>query len=231
MGVDRETAAATVLYVGLAWPHYIRTLDENHIPAMLALQETSGDGQVLDRTAGSLKAHFAAGHTAIGVFHRGKLVGQSLIRTETVPATGVPQQGGLRREFMKQSLIGGVIVAREARGQGLGEAMIGLWLGMAQKDGADIAHARVRTGNQKSWEIFLRKGLSITGAGPSPDHPHERVYFMHKPLKDAFDLHHGETHAAGDRGDIGPWLDRGYIATGWNPHKRTFAMARAAGPQ
>lgn len=228
-GIDRETARTKVLKVGPAtWPHFIRTLDESHIPAILALQAEAGDGQVIDRTAQSLTAHFNAGHTAIGVFHGGQLVGQSLIRTEDIPAAPLPVKGDLKQQFIKQSLIGGVVVSKAARGQGLGATMINLWLSMAEKAGADVAHARVRVGNQKSWEIFMQSGLSITSSGPSPDHPHEKVYFMHKPLTHSFELSARKRHASNDAGDISPWLDRGYVATGWNPRKKTFAMNRAA---
>ncbi|MBU0859777.1 MAG: hypothetical protein KJ667_07550, partial [Alphaproteobacteria bacterium] len=81
MGVTDAATRDKVLGIGLSWPYYVRLLDETHIPAMLALQEAGGDGQILDRDAQTLTAHFNAGQTAMGVFHQGELVAQSLITT------------------------------------------------------------------------------------------------------------------------------------------------------
>ncbi|MBU0800476.1 MAG: hypothetical protein KKA05_05670 [Alphaproteobacteria bacterium] len=52
--------------------------------------------------------------------------------------------------------------------------------------------------------------------------------YLHKPLKAAFALQDGIVHGyAAQRGGIHSWLDRGYIATGWNKNQRSFMLARA----
>jgi RimJ/RimL family protein N-acetyltransferase len=226
MGVEDDATRAKVLTIGLWWPYYIRLLDETHIPAMVALQKAAGEGQIIDRDAKTLRAHFRNGHEAFGVFHEGRLVAQSLI---TGHATAAPVQGALSRHFSKTSTMGGVVVAQEARGKGLLDSLIRVWHDRAVQQGADILHARVRPENEKSWHVFLRNGLSITAKGPSPEGPDHDVYFMYKPLNGPLALQDEFPAALRGRGDdISGWLDRGFIATRWNPHQRQFTLAKPA---
>jgi RimJ/RimL family protein N-acetyltransferase len=226
MGVEDDATRAKILTIGLWWPYYIRLLDETHIPAMIELQKAAGEGQIIDRDAKTLRAHFRNGHEAFGVFHEGRLVAQSLI---TGP-DAAPVQGDLSRHFSKISTMGGVVVAQEARGKGLLDSMIRVWHDHAAQKGADLLHARVRPENEKSWNVFLRNGLSITAKGLSPEGPDHDVYFMYKPLKGALALQ--DEFPACERGrggdDISGWLDRGFIATRWNPHQKQFTLAKPA---
>ena len=226
MGVEDEPTRAKVLAIGLWWPYYIRLLDESHIPAMIELQHAAGDGQVIDRNAKTLRKHFRNGNEAFGVFHEGRLVAQSLI---TGHATAAPVQGALSRHFSKTSTMGGVVVAHEARGKGMLDTLIRVWSDRATMQGADILHARVRPENEKSWSVFLRNGLSITAKGPSPEGPDHDVYFMYKPLNGALALQ--DEFPASQRGrgnDLSGWLERGFIATRWNPHQKQFMLAKPA---
>lgn len=224
MGVEDDATRAKVLTIGLWWPYYIRLLDESHIPAMIELQKAAGDGQVIDRDAASLRAHFNAGHEAFGVFHDGRLVAQSLI---TGHGTSAPVQGALSRHFSKTSTMGGVVVAYEARGKGLLDSMIRVWSDRAASQGADVLHARVRPENDKSWNVFLRNGLSITAKGPSPDGNHD-VYFMYKSLHAPLAEQDEFPASLRGREDISGWLERGFIATRWNPHQKQFMLAKPA---
>lgn len=208
----------TPIPLGTAGAHTLIALDERYIPAMLALQEAGGDGQIVERDYNTLRAHFQAGHSAIGVYDGHKLLAQALIRTDTLSDT-----------FKKQTTMGGVVVAPEARGQGLMDLMVATWLRRATRDGIDTAHARVRVGNEKSWAGFMRHALAITAVGASPDHPHEQVYFMHRPLQTFRVVSHANPCGA-DRGDIGSRLADGQIATGWNPKLRHFTMAGLDSP-
>jgi len=226
MGVEDELTRAKVLTIGLWWPYYIRLLDESHIPDMISLQSAHGEGQVIDRDAQTLRAHFNAGHEAFGVFHEGKLVAQALMRSEVPPTA---DSGALARDFNKVSIMGGVVVAPVARGKGMLDSMIGLWHTRAAKQGADILHARVRPENEKSWMVFMRNGLSITGQ--RPDDPTHDVFMLHKPVSGCFYLQEEPTSPMRGNGyDISAQLGRGLIATRWNPHHRQFAFARPTAP-
>lgn len=213
--------AATLRVVRPRTAFAIRPLNPSHIPAMVALQDAHGEGQIINRDAHALRAHFNAGHQALGVFHKGRLVAQSLIKTEC-PAP----RDTLVSHFNKVSTMGGVVVAPEARGQGLLDRMIGLWQQQSRAQGVDVLHARVRPENERSWMVFMRNGLSITAQGPSPEGPDHDVYFMHQPLSAAFAT--ADEHADAD--DIKPLLADGFIATGWNPQRRRFVVARAVAP-
>ncbi len=226
MGVDCPEIKAQVLAVGLWWPYYIRLLDESHIPAMIELQNAHGEGQIIARDEKTLRAHFNDGHEAFGVFHEGRLVAQSIMRTDVPPTAA---SGALARAFNKVSIMGGVVVAPEARGKGMLDTMIGLWHDRAEKQGVDLLHARVRPENERSWQVFMRKGLCITGCNPSPDDGTHDVFMLHKPLSGAFALESATTLPMRGKGsDISGYLARGYIATAWNPHQRQFTLAKIA---
>lgn len=161
----------------------VTILDHTHIPAMLALQAASGDGMILPRSAQTLRDHFNAGHTALGIFDGGVLVAQSLISTGPVTTGDARETETLRLHFNSQSLMGGVVVAHAARGRKLMDKMITAWLDRAAQDGIGLAHARIRVGNEASHRVFTRNAFAVTARAPSPDHPHHDVFFMHRPLQ------------------------------------------------
>lgn len=227
MGLEDGEDRNRVLAVGLCWPYYIRMLDQSHAGAMAALQAAHGEGQIIRRDEDALRAHFAAGHEAFGVFHKGRLVAQSLIRNENVAPAA---HGWLAQRFTRVSTMGGVVVAPEARGQGLLDTMIGLWRERAAAQGTDLLHARVRPENERSWMVFMRNGLSITARQPSPEEPDHDVFMLYAPLTGAFADCAAANSTEEPQANINGLLADGYVATAWNARQRKFTLTRAAAP-
>lgn len=149
----------------------VQALSIADIPAMLALQDEAADGMAVMRSADDLAHHFAAGHSALGVFVQGKLVAQSLL---------CHGYAGAAHDFNSAAMIGGVLTSPAHRGKGLMGMLITASLEQAAADGHNTTCARVRLGNEASYRNFIKHGFTVAATGPSPDEPEHTVMLLVK---------------------------------------------------
>ncbi len=211
----------------------IRPLGRNDIPAMLALQQSDGDGQIIMRNAEKLESHFNAGHGGFGAFIGNRLVGQALVTvTRDVPAESLSatfSRIAAGRRFDRSTLTS-VVVAADARGQDLMGRLIKAWEKDALERQCTILHANVGVENVSSWKNFLKPGrLCITDTGISPDTGRE-IYSMFRPLNAAFRLSAINDRVASQATEsIVGNLKKGYIGKDWDQAGKTLVMARCLG--
>lgn len=143
------------------------------IDAMLALQATvmaelsaEEKSYLVPKDRAFFEKHFASDNIVLGVKVDGQLVAQAIIVNPTAknPKTGMTDMpGNLAPE--KLSVIQGVIVHPDFRGNRLMTEMVDAWLKIAQFEGRRHAIAEVSTTNHFSWSVFLKEGLHIHSIG------------------------------------------------------------------
>ena len=116
------------------------------------------------------ESHFAAGNDVLGVIHDGRLIAQSIVVNPTAdhPETGLAENARIDTPIDKATVLQGVAVDPAYRGNRLMEAMVDAWMVQAEKQGRTEARAAVATGNEASWSVFVKKGMSIETTGISP---------------------------------------------------------------
>jgi len=151
-------------------------LSTQHIDQILALQDSAFDALSEKEQAFLIKKgrdffenHFAEGNIVLGIVHDNKLIAQSIILhpTEEHPKTGMVDMK-LETSVDKVSVIQGVIVDTDYRGNRLMTLMIDAWLDIAQKQGRTHAIAEVVVDNFYSWSVFMKEGLRIDSMGTDP---------------------------------------------------------------
>lgn len=172
-----------------------------HIPQILSLQENifshlSPEEQsfLLKKDRGFFETHFKNGNAVIGIVHDGQLIGQSIILhpTPALPKSGMVDMA-LDAPADALTVLQGVIVHPDYRGNRLMTAMVDVWLSLAKEQGRTHALAETAIGNIYSWAVFLKEGLQIHSMGVDPDDG-TQVYNLHarvtpllrKRLKPAF---------------------------------------------
>ena len=126
-----------------------------------------------------LSKHFASGNIALGIVHNGKLVAQSIVVNPTAanPDTGMTDPD-LKIIPQKSTIIQGVVVHPNYRGNNLMTVMVDEWLAIAKSQKRTHAYSEVTVENHHSWSVFLKEGLHITGIAHDPV-DNSTVYDMH----------------------------------------------------
>lgn len=148
-------------------------LSAKHIDHILALQEvalaelTAVEQHFMirkDRTF--FEKHFVAGNPVFGIVHEGRLISQSVVVNPTAahPKTGMTDMQ-LKAPVDTVTILQGVIVDPDYRGNSLMGVMADAWLSHAQKQGRLHAISETALDNPFSWFIFLQKGLHIESIG------------------------------------------------------------------
>lgn len=140
---------------------------------ILALQDTvinsltdEEKSFVLPKSPEFFKRHLLEGHTVLGIMHEGKLIAQSIILNPTIEnqKTGMVDMS-LHANPEKITVLQGVLVHPDYRGNKLMSVMVDEWLSLAAGEGRVHAIAEVTTDNYFSWSVFLKEGLSIHSIG------------------------------------------------------------------
>lgn len=153
----------------------ILALQDNVINSLTADEKN----YVLPKDRSFFEQHLSQGNTVLGVIHNGQLIAQSIILnpTEKNPKTGMVDMN-LSAPPEKITVIQGVLVHPDYRGNRLMTVMVDEWLSLAEQQGRIHAIAEVTTDNYYSWSVFLKEGLSIHSIGVDATDGTE-VYNMH----------------------------------------------------
>ncbi len=183
----------------------IQEIDASFIDQILQLQQDIYDSLpeenksfILVKPKSFFENHFKSDQNKmIGIFVDNKLIAQSIILQPTIdnPSTGMVDMENID-DVESLSIIEGVLVNPEFRGNSLMEEMVTIWLDIAEKMGRKHAIAEVVTDNPFSWNVFLKKNLNIHSIGIDPD-DQTKLYNMHetidnireKELKGPFNYH------------------------------------------
>ncbi len=159
---------------------------QENITDILALQDTvinslTADEKsfVLPKSQAFFEQHLSQGNTILGVMHNGQLIAQSIILNPTPEngKTGMVDMN-LAASPEKVTVLQGVLVHPEYRGNKLMTVMVDTWLSLAAEENRIHAIAEVTTDNYHSWSVFLKEGLSIHSIGVDATDGTE-VYNMH----------------------------------------------------
>ena len=154
----------------------LNLLSVQNIDQILALQEAviavlpeQEQNFVLKKDRAFFENHFAVGNAVIGILHEGQLIAQSVIVNPTAahPKTGMTDMA-LKAKPKKITVLQGVIVHPDYRGNSLISVMIDTWLETARKEKRPHALAEVSLENHHSWSAFLKGGLNIHSIGTDP---------------------------------------------------------------
>ncbi len=154
-------------------PYTIIALGAEDIPQILKLQDAVFDSltaeeqnYLLRKEKGFFENHFSKGNMVLGIVSEGQLIAQSVILHPTAqnPKSGMTDMI-LNAKPEEITVLQGVIVHPDFRGNKLMTFMVDEWLGVAKQEGRKHALAEVTTGNFFSWSVFLKEGLAIHSLG------------------------------------------------------------------
>ncbi len=167
-------------------PYDVVHLNSAHIPPILKLQEivesSLPDSQktfIFPKTRSFFQTHFEKTNPVIGVISNGTLIAQSIIRYPTAerPDTGMGEMRPVDTPN-KVSVIQGMLVHPDARGQKIAHTMTKSWIDLVKQ--ADRTHllAKATADNSSSWAVFLDSGMHIVSMEADP-RDKSAVYNMH----------------------------------------------------
>lgn len=160
------------------------------IDAMLALQAVVMDtlsseekSYLVPKDRAFFEKHFASDNLVLGIKVDGQLVAQSVIvnPTRKNPKTGMTDMPG-RLAPERVTVIQGVIVHPDFRGNRLMTRMVDAWLNIARSEGRRHAIAEVTSDNHFSWSVFMKEGLHLHSIGYDPEDA-VHLYNMHASVK------------------------------------------------
>jgi hypothetical protein len=145
----------------------------NDIAHILRLQDKVFSALSADEKSFMLKKdrcffekHFKSGNTVLGVIHNGQLIAQSIIVNPTAdnPKTGMVDMV-LPCAPENLTVIQGVVVDPDFRGNALMMHMVDVWLDISNTAGRSHAISEVTVNNPHSWVTFMKEGLRIHSIG------------------------------------------------------------------
>ncbi len=143
------------------------------IPAILHLQKTVMDqlgdeeqSYLVPKDRAFFEKHFASDNIVLGIKVDGQLVAQAVIVNPSAknPKTGMTDMPGCIKPH-KVTVIQGVIVHPDFRGNRLMTEMVDAWLDIARAQGRIHAIAEVTAENHFSWSVFMKEGLQLHSIG------------------------------------------------------------------
>lgn len=240
LDLDTTTLLKTAPLPKTGGAYALVLLTAEHIDQILTLQDKafgtlSPQEQtfLLRKTRDFFEKHFAEGNTVLGVVHNGTLIAQSIVINPTTrnPKTGMVDMK-LEGKADKISILQGIVVDPDYRGNHLMTVMIDVWLTLAKKQARTQAISEVAVGNMYSWYNFLKEGLQIHSIGTDPTDG-TQVYNMHaavaplvkKRLKSTFNRKSAKTAVQCPHADLDAQkklLSEGYKGTKFNPANDTL---------
>lgn len=178
--------------------------------------------------------HFSHGGAMLGVVHNGHLIAQSVVvnPSATHPKTGMVDMH-LPAAPEKISVMQGVIVHPDYRGNKLMDEMVDAWFDQSQKNGRTEVIAEAALGNSYSWFVFMKRGMHLESIGVDPSDGTE-VYNIHGQLPQLSEVF----NKASRRGEVTvPQADaeaqkklfaEGYKATGFTPASGNLTLQKNA---
>lgn len=161
-------------------------LTKDHLDQILALQDKVFNSLseaektfILKKEPSFFEKHMDQGNILLGVVHDGELIAQSILLNPTKehPKTGMVDMK-LPSRADKITVIQGVIVDPDFRGNKLMTTMVDTWLDISKKARRKDAISEVTVENHYSWSVFLKEGMHIHSIGTDPADG-TLVYNMH----------------------------------------------------
>lgn len=161
-------------------------LTGNQMDQILALQDKVFNSlseaekpYLLKKEKEFFQKHLDHGNLILGVVHDGQLIAQSILLNPTKehPKTGMVDMK-LPSGVDKITIIQGVIVDPDYRGNKLMTTMVDTWLDISKKNKRKDAISEVTVENHYSWSVFLKEGMHIHSIGTDPSDG-TVVYNMH----------------------------------------------------
>jgi len=159
--------------------YYIGFLDLPHIPAIKAFHDhiintlaPPEKAFLLEKSSAFFAGHFMKGHgnAVLGIVTAdGQLIAQAIVLnpTQDYPETGMTDMKG-QPPPETVSVLQGVGVLPEFRGNGLMQDIVHHWLDYAKSLGRENVLAEIDVHNIASWSAFLKEGLSLVSMGQDP---------------------------------------------------------------
>jgi predicted GNAT family N-acyltransferase len=163
----------------------LQSMDD--IEHMINLQKTVHDSLsaeeksfLLPKSKDFFAEHFVQGNHVIGILCNNVLIAQSIIVNPTeghsvMAVVDIPVQEQKAEQISVQpkaeqiSILQGVVVHPDYRGNKLMNEMVGAWLTLAGQLGREHASARVHTDNQASLTVFLKEGFTVHSTTQRPN--------------------------------------------------------------
>lgn len=223
----------------------VHLLGKHDIPDILNLQQKifndlpeEQKSFILPKTEEFFEKHFSRGHNQmLGIYVDGKLIAQSIILnpTEEHPETGMVDMKDVDSPD-KVSIIEGVLVDADYRGNHLMEKMVQYWIDYTDSIGREHVIAEIAVDNPYSWGVFLDKGLTLHSMGVDPDDGTE-LYNAHETVENIKDKNisgHFNYYAekklktcdAQDLDQQKQLMQDGYIGTSYNRQTKKIIMAK-----
>ena len=167
-------------------PYSLVLLDVAAMPYILDLQDQAfaafppeQRAFLLYREADFFEKHFSDNSYMLGIIAHGKLIAQSAILNPKADSS-INMSYDTAPE--KMTIMQGVIVHPDYRGNKLMNLMVRTWLGMGVLSGRQHALARVIIHNHYSWSVFVKEGMDIhtTCADPADG---RTVYVLHRQIR------------------------------------------------
>ncbi len=166
------------------------TLRSKHIDHLLALQEIIYDDLpdehkvfILPKSRQFFEDHFNRGNPMIGVIANDELIAQSIVLN---PTKKYPKTGMVDMEEVgppeSVTVIQGMLVRPEFRGQKIAHVMADAWINISKKDGRFNALSETAIDNSKSWAVFLDMGMHMVSMGVDPEDG-TKVYNIHNRVQ------------------------------------------------
>lgn len=222
----------------------VTRLSAGAIDDVLALQDLVIDALpeehkpfLLRKTRSFFEKHFKTGGVILGAWVDDTLIAQSIIvhPDKDRPNTGMVDMRPVGAPETL-SILQGVAVHPNFRGNGLMETMVDLWLDFAAAEGREHAVAEIDARNHYSWGNFVDRGLNIVGIGIDKTDG-TRVYNAHERLENIFKkrmrealelpLDEDEQAAECNRRDLtlqSALFSLGYVGIAHDPDERTMVM-------
>lgn len=226
-------------------PYTVVLLNEDDIPDILALQQKVFDALpeeqksfILPKSPEFFEQHFEKGDNAmLGIFVNGDLIAQSIILN---PSQQYPSTGMVDMETVDSpetlSIIEGVLVDADYRGNNLMQKMVDHWLDYVEGIGRTHVIAEIAVDNPYSWGVFLEKGMTLHSMGTDPDdgtvlyNAHETIdNIREKELSGTFNYYAKKKQTLCDEHDLKTQkelMDKGYKGVAYNRKHQKITMAK-----
>ncbi len=183
--------------------------------------------------------HYERGNVVLGIRSEGELIAQAIVLnpSERHPKTGMVDMEPVGTPD-SVSVLQGVLVDPEFRGNRLMQEMVAFWLDFADEIGREHVLAEIEVHNHFSWAVFVEEGLAITSIGTDPDDG-AKVYNAHETVKGAKAKKlAGDFNGAAKKDSVACHKDNiadqdalmkaGYVCIGYDRKEEIMLMKQAA---
>jgi len=157
-------------------PYYVVSLTKSQMSQILALQnkvikdlKQDEEAFILAKDEAFFTNHLERGNKILGIIADGKLIAQSILLN---PSQKYPQNGMIDMDAIEQpdktSVMQGVIVDPDYRGNKLMDQMVHHWMKFSKQQGKEHLLAEIEVHNFFSWASFLSQGMNLHSIGVDP---------------------------------------------------------------